>query len=91
VGFGEVEIASFALHHPGGACGYTIDAGGARVVYATDHEHGDREADARLLEAARGADVLIYDAQFTPEEYATHMGWGVAPGWRRLVLRVLQG
>jgi phosphoribosyl 1,2-cyclic phosphodiesterase len=74
--FGDVEIASFKLHHPGGACGYTIDTAGARVVYATDHEHGYASADARVLAAARGADVLIYDAQFTPEEYPAHQGWG---------------
>ncbi len=76
VGFGAAKIASFALNHPGGACGYTVDAGGARVVYATDHEHGNPEADARLLKAATGADVLIYDAQFTPDEYPSHAGWG---------------
>jgi len=76
VRFGNAEISSFALHHPGGACGYRIDAGGACFVHATDHEHGDAEADARLREVARGADVLIYDAQFTPEEYETHVGWG---------------
>src|ERR1700742_1110202 len=52
VRFGNVEIASFTLHHPGGACGYTIDAAGARVVYATDHEHGYASADPRLLAAA---------------------------------------
>ncbi len=74
--FGEVQISSFPLHHPGGACGYAIEAGGARVVYATDHEHGDERADAGLMAAARNADVLIYDAQFTPEEYAAHKGWG---------------
>jgi phosphoribosyl 1,2-cyclic phosphodiesterase len=76
VRFGNAEIASFALHHPGGACGYRIDAGGTRFVHATDHEHGDAEADARLLKVARGADVLIYDAQYTPEEYKTRVGWG---------------
>jgi phosphoribosyl 1,2-cyclic phosphodiesterase len=76
VRFGDAEIASFALHHPGGACGYRIDAGGARFVHATDHEHGDAEADARLLKVARGADVLIYDAQYTPEEYKMRVGWG---------------
>jgi ribonuclease BN (tRNA processing enzyme) len=74
--FGNVEISSVALHHPGGACGYVIDTGGSRVVYATDHEHGEEEADERLIAAAQNADVLIYDSQFTPEEYGAHMGWG---------------
>jgi hypothetical protein len=29
-----------------------------------------------LLEAARDADILIFDAQFTPEEYEKRRGWG---------------
>lgn len=74
--FGNASVCAFELSHPGRAFGYRVDAGGARVVYATDHEHGDAAADARLREMASGADVLIYDAQFTPEEYATKTGWG---------------
>jgi phosphoribosyl 1,2-cyclic phosphodiesterase len=76
VRLGNAEITSFAVHHPGGACGYRIDVGEARLVHVPDHEHGNAEADARLIDVARGADVLIYDAQFTPEEYKTHVGWG---------------
>ena len=74
--FGAARIASFALTHPEGANGYRISTPKASVVYATDHEHGIDAADERLLEAARGADILIYDAQFTPEEYPSHAGWG---------------
>ena len=29
-----------------------------------------------LKEAVRGADVFIYDAQFTPDEYESKRGWG---------------
>jgi ribonuclease BN (tRNA processing enzyme) len=33
--------------------------------------------DGRLVEAARGAQVLIHDAQYTPDEYRTmRVGWG---------------
>jgi phosphoribosyl 1,2-cyclic phosphodiesterase len=34
------------------------------------------EARARLVEFLRGSDVLILDAQYTDEEYTTHIGWG---------------
>jgi ribonuclease BN (tRNA processing enzyme) len=46
------------------------------VIYATDHEHGDAESDAILLEHASGADLLITDAQYTPDEYPQRIGWG---------------
>jgi len=71
-----ITIEPFALHHPGGSTGYRISRKGATIVYATDHEHGNPEADARLLHAATNADILIYDAQFTPETYPSHIGWG---------------
>jgi phosphoribosyl 1,2-cyclic phosphodiesterase len=74
--FGAAEITPFALHHPGGAHGYIVTCGGKRIVYATDHEHGNPAADARLLDVSRDADLLLYDAHYTPDEYATHTGWG---------------
>ena len=46
------------------------------MVYATDYEHGSRTHDAGLREVARGADLLISDAQYTPDEYALREGWG---------------
>jgi phosphoribosyl 1,2-cyclic phosphodiesterase len=71
-----LSVAPFALNHPGGATGYRISRNGSVIVYATDHEHGNADVDANLLKAARNADVLIYDAQYTPEAYTTHIGWG---------------
>ena len=76
VAFGSTHISSFALHHPQGSSGYRVDSSGACFVYATDHEHGNEEADTRLRGAAHGADVLFYDSQFTPGEYPAHRGWG---------------
>jgi len=46
------------------------------VVYASDLEPGNAEMDRVVRESAEGADALIYDSQFTPEEYAAHKGWG---------------
>jgi ribonuclease BN (tRNA processing enzyme) len=52
-------------------------------VYATDTEHYDGRIDENLVRLAEGADVLIYDSQYTPEEYAgtgngktSRRGWG---------------
>ena len=73
---GSLSIRSFPVHHPQGAHGYRIEAGGAVVVYATDYEHGSPAHDAGLREVARGADVLVSDAQYTADEYALRRGWG---------------
>ncbi len=73
---GKVTVDPFPLNHPQGATGYRIEAGGAVVVHACDHEHGEGQLDRILREKAEGADILVYDAQFTPEEYETKRGWG---------------
>ncbi|MFZ1082538.1 MAG: MBL fold metallo-hydrolase [Candidatus Kryptoniota bacterium] len=36
--------------------------------------HGD--LDKHILEFVKGADVLIHDATYTPEQYDGHIGWG---------------
>ena len=67
------------LNHPGGALGFRLEHGGRSVVYASDFEHGTA-ADDRLVELARDADLMIFDAQYTPAEYAdgplSKKGWG---------------
>lgn len=73
---GDLRITPFALHHPNGAHGYRLDAAGHSIVFAFDHEHGDETVDRGLIKHAAGADILIYDAQYTVEEYEARKGWG---------------
>ena len=73
---GPMTVRPFPLHHPQGAHGFRIEVDGAAVVYATDYEHGSAAHDEGLREVAHGADVLISDAQYTPDEYALRRGWG---------------
>jgi phosphoribosyl 1,2-cyclic phosphodiesterase len=73
---GPFLIRPFPLRHPQGCTGFRIECRDHIVVYATDYEHGDAESDAVLLEHASGADLLIADAQYTPEEYPQRIGWG---------------
>jgi phosphoribosyl 1,2-cyclic phosphodiesterase len=70
------EVRAFPVHHPQGACGYRIEAGGACAVYVPDREPGDEALDRGVRENARGADVLMHDAQYRPEEYPKRRGWG---------------
>ncbi len=37
-----------------------------------------------VLELCDGVDLLIHDAQYTPEELATHRGWGHS-SWEQAV------
>jgi ribonuclease BN (tRNA processing enzyme) len=52
-----------------------VEAGDKRVVYATDTE-GYVGHDTRLIDFAREANLLIHDAQYTPEEYLKFQGFG---------------
>lgn len=74
--FGGSRITSFPLNHPQGCYGYRIQQGSSTLVFASDFEHGNPEFDRILLDAAQGADVLICDAQYTPEEYENCRGRG---------------
>jgi phosphoribosyl 1,2-cyclic phosphodiesterase len=73
---GRLRIRCFPMHHPQGAGGYRIEGPGGVIVYASDLEPGDPKHDQVVREFAAGADTLIYDAQYSPEEYASHVGWG---------------
>jgi phosphoribosyl 1,2-cyclic phosphodiesterase len=77
---GEAVVRVAKLNHPGGVYAYRIDFAGKSVVYATDTEHYAC-VDPTLKALAEGADVLIYDSQYTPEEYRgdtgrSKVGWG---------------
>lgn len=74
---GENKVSTRWLNHPQGCLGFRIETPAGIVVYATDNEPGDAKLDESLRELAAGAEVLINDAQFTPEQLATtRRGWG---------------
>lgn len=79
-----LRVTAEALNHPGGCFGYRLEEvredGSRSFVYATDTEHGDT-LNPSLQKLARQADILLYDAQYTEEEYLghggiSHKGWG---------------
>lgn len=91
---GGVRVTARYLNHPGLALGYRLEAGGATVVYATDHEPHSRHQppvgaeapaarvhpeDQRHVEFLTGADLVIHDAQYTLEEYPQKLTWGHSP------------
>ncbi len=71
-------VVTFAhLNHPQGSVGYRIEADGGAFVLATDTEPGSSQHDRAVRELAQGADLLVYDAQYTPEQLGgERKGWG---------------
>jgi phosphoribosyl 1,2-cyclic phosphodiesterase len=72
---GNTKIISAEHSHPGGAYSYRIETSGKVIVYVTDVEHSDG-IDQRVVDIAQDADILIHEAQYTPEELEQHKGWG---------------
>jgi phosphoribosyl 1,2-cyclic phosphodiesterase/GAF domain-containing protein len=86
----DVRVRAHYMNHPALTLGYRIEADGASVVYATDHEphsqalakgeRGPLSADECQYAAfVDSADLLIHDGQFTLGEYSRHVGWGHSP------------
>jgi phosphoribosyl 1,2-cyclic phosphodiesterase len=76
---GRASVTARMVPHVGETNGYRIDWGGRVVTYISDHQEpvdDPTRVDDAVLELAEGADVLIHDAQFTPEEFATRADWG---------------
>lgn len=72
---GDITVTMARLNHPDPVYGFRLEHAGQSIVYATDTEHFAC-VDPTLKKLAAGADILIYDAQYTPEEYPTKVGWG---------------
>ena len=69
--------------HPGPTVGYRISGPDGVLAYIPDHEPALGAPSFPLSpewtsghELAAGADLLIHDAQYTEEEYASRVGWG---------------
>jgi phosphoribosyl 1,2-cyclic phosphodiesterase len=74
--FPGLVVHTAPLNHPGGATGYRFVWEGKSVAYITDTEHRPAELDANVLRLVDRVDVMIYDSNYTDEDYPTHIGWG---------------
>ena len=85
-----VHLQSMWLNHPQGCMGFRLETPEGIFVYATDNEPGDEQFDKNVRELATGADVLVYDSQYLPEEYeARKRGWGHSH-WREAINVVME-
>src|SRR5262245_51577652 len=89
---GKLRVTARYLNHPALALGYRLEADGAVLVYAVDHEPHKRDRagpagsgspvhreDQRHVEWLAGADLVVHDAAYALEEYPQRMNWGHTP------------
>lgn len=81
-----VKVSYAYLNHPCSTLAYKVEYKGKSVVYATDHEpeqffqhpqeNRSPTISADYAALAKGADLLIADAQYSEDEYTRQRGWG---------------
>ena len=80
---GGVTVTARPVSHPGPTLGYRLERDGRSLAYVPDHEPL-LAVDLRTVppewvsgyELARGATVLLHDAQYFADEYFDRVGWG---------------
>lgn len=97
---GRATVTAADVPHVGVTNGYRVDLDGVSVAYVSDHQQpslDDLSVSDSVLDLVEGVDLLIHDAQYTNEEFASKCDWGhctvdyavrvaVEAGVKRLVL-----
>ncbi|MCP4744579.1 MAG: MBL fold metallo-hydrolase [Desulfobacteraceae bacterium] len=77
---GSVTIVPIQISHPNTGKGYKFVEDGNTFVFLTDNElgfvHRAGLPKNEYLKFCKGADLLIHDAEYTPDEYKLLMEWG---------------
>ena len=77
---GSVKVIPIHLSHPNGGRGYKFIEDGKTFVFLTDNElryvHPKGLNQDAYVEFSVDADLLIHDAEFTPQEYKKYVEWG---------------
>ncbi len=79
----DIHVVASKHSHPGDAYGYRLEEDGKILVYCTDVEHVGG-IDPAVVALSKDADLLIHDAQFTPDELKEKKGWGHS-SWEQAV------
>ncbi|MCG8472434.1 MAG: MBL fold metallo-hydrolase [Desulfobacterales bacterium] len=77
---GPFTITTIGISHPNQGLGFRITEEDRSFVFLTDNELGMVHDGGETLESyaqfAMGCDLLLHDAEYTPEEYALRKSWG---------------
>jgi ribonuclease BN (tRNA processing enzyme) len=73
----DITVSWKLLQHPQNSLGYKIAfKNGKKLAVLTDYEHGNAKISKTVEQFVENVDYLIYDAQYLPDEYPSHIGWG---------------
>jgi len=76
----DIQVHVRQLNHSEITVGYRIVYKNHILAYVSDTEHFSDKLDNNVLELAQNADIMIYDAMYTDEEYhnpkSPKKGWG---------------
>ncbi len=79
---GHAKVRSRWIRHVGPTLGYRVEWDGVAIAYLSDHGqgcgigHADDFIPNEVLELCDGADLLIHDAQHTPDEFQQKRHFG---------------
>jgi len=77
---GSIKVVPIPLSHPNSGSGYKFIEDGKTFVFLTDNELGYVHSGGGTYEEYRkfsaNADLLLHDAEYTPQEYKTYIDWG---------------
>jgi phosphoribosyl 1,2-cyclic phosphodiesterase len=79
---GNAKVRSRWIRHTGPTLGFRVEWNGVTVAYVSDHGQGcapelpDDHIPHEVLELADGVDLLIHDAQHTPDEFEAKRHYG---------------
>jgi phosphoribosyl 1,2-cyclic phosphodiesterase len=77
-----LSLTADLVLHPGPTVGFRLETDRAALAYLPDHEPGLAGIEGRSPDwisagaLARGADIVLHDAQYFEDEYAARIGWG---------------
>lgn len=77
----SLTIHAMRGNHPGQTLLYRVTYGDRTFCYISDYEHMDTDVDPKLIEFVRNADVLVFDAAYSDEEYYGLNGNVPKKGW----------
>ena len=72
----EIRIETAPLNHPNTGIGYRLSFKDKIVAYISDTEHYPDKDDEHVLALMKDANLVIYDATYTDNDYKNFIGWG---------------